>query len=248
MLDRSRPEYQPHVFAGNMWLCAAQHLTQGIGRTASCFTRHIASYHLIERGALWFPAWLSEDTLGADRSGVRRPNLSPAARRYLERLDLTVEDLFHHVLAVLHDPAYRRANAGALRMEWPRIPLPHWDELSAASVSATGQSTGRPQGTPLHSFMGASRRSWRAGRPAPTRDAPTALRANGEDTYRLAARPLAASRPSPPPPPAVANWPRCWTPRHRFPASPPVSFAPRFPPSPCPPPPTATTCPATTSP
>ena len=37
-----------------------------------------------------------------------------------------VEDLFHHVLAVLHDPAYREANAGALRMEWPRIPLPGW--------------------------------------------------------------------------------------------------------------------------
>ena len=32
---------------------------------------------------------------------------------------------------MLHDPAYRNANAGALRMEWPRIPLPHWPELSA---------------------------------------------------------------------------------------------------------------------
>ena len=37
-----------------------------------------------------------------------------------------MEDLFHHALAVLHDPAYREANAGALRMEWPRIPLPGW--------------------------------------------------------------------------------------------------------------------------
>ena len=34
------------------------------------------------------------------------------------------EDLFHHVLATLHDPAYREANAGGLRMGWPRIPLP----------------------------------------------------------------------------------------------------------------------------
>ena len=55
----------------------------------------------------------------------------------------TVEDLFHHVLAVLHDPAYREANAGALRMEWPRIPLPGWpdgnrdgaaDELAASAA------------------------------------------------------------------------------------------------------------------
>ena len=51
--------------------------------------------------------------------------------------------MFHHALAVLHDPAYRQANAGALRMEWPRIPLPGWpdgyspgatDELRASAV------------------------------------------------------------------------------------------------------------------
>ena len=65
--------------------------------------------------------------IGSDDTGPRRhPNLSSAARRYLESLGLSVEDLFHHVLAVLHDPAYREANAGALRMEWPRIPLPGW--------------------------------------------------------------------------------------------------------------------------
>ena len=55
----------------------------------------------------------------------------------------TVEDLFHRVIAVLHDPAYREANAGALRMEWPRIPLPGWpdgsddgaaDELTASAA------------------------------------------------------------------------------------------------------------------
>ena len=39
-----------------------------------------------------------------------------------------MEDLFHHALAVLHNPAYREANAGALRMEWPRIPLPGWPD------------------------------------------------------------------------------------------------------------------------
>ena len=58
----------------------------------------------------------------------RRPNLSPDAETYLERIGADVEDLFHHVLAVLHDPAYREANAGALRMEWPRIPLPGWPD------------------------------------------------------------------------------------------------------------------------
>ena len=47
-----------------------------------------------------------------------------------------VEDLFHHVRAVLHDPAYRQANAGALRVEWPRIPLPGWPDPSSSSTAA----------------------------------------------------------------------------------------------------------------
>ena len=34
------------------------------------------------------------------------------------------------------DPAYREANAGALRMEWPRIPLPGWPDGDAKSASA----------------------------------------------------------------------------------------------------------------
>ena len=74
----------------------------------------------------------------------RRPNLSGAARRYLERLGICVEDLFHHVLAILHDPAYREANAGALRMEWPRIPLPGWpDGTAEGAAEALAQSAAR---------------------------------------------------------------------------------------------------------
>ena len=84
--------------------------------------------------------------IGSDTGAPRnRPNLSGAARCYLERLGLGVEDLFHHVLATLHDPAYREANAGALRMEWPRIPLPDWPAPGTDGVPpVTGQ---RPRPT-----------------------------------------------------------------------------------------------------
>ena len=116
-----------------------------MSQAPSCPTGNtIASYHSIERGALWFPAWLRDDDPELDSGGAqRRANLSPAAQRYLDRLGAGVEDLFHHVLAVLHDPAYREANAGGLRMEWPRIPLPSWpdgdadgagDELAASAA------------------------------------------------------------------------------------------------------------------
>ncbi|WP_419860066.1 type ISP restriction/modification enzyme [Candidatus Palauibacter sp.] len=128
LLDRKRGDYRPHVFDGNQWLSAAQHLRKGVEEPQACFTRHMGSLHVIERGALMFPILLRDDGLGFDTEGSRRANLSAKAKRYLDLVGAGADDLFHHVLAVLHDPAYREANAGALRMEWPRIPLPGWPD------------------------------------------------------------------------------------------------------------------------
>ena len=191
LLDRPRADYRPHVFEGNMWLSAAQHLRKDASEPQTCISEHIASLHLIERTALMFPAWLCDDRIGSDGDRPRNPeswppdhaacgigsnddgpcnpgaelpshpvrrigsdddgprshpNLSGTARRYLERLGLRVEDLFHHVLAVLHDPAYREANAGALAMEWPRIPLPGWPALGNAHTPPTGTAATTDRG------------------------------------------------------------------------------------------------------
>ena len=128
LLTAPAPDYRWHVFEGNMWLSSAQHLRKGASEPQACVTTHIGSFHLIERGAAMFPAWLRHNGIGNNDYMVRRPNLSATAQRYLDRLSARVEDLFHHVLAVLHDPAYRETNAGALRLEWPRIPLPDWPD------------------------------------------------------------------------------------------------------------------------
>ena len=133
LLREKSPHYPPHVFKGNLWISAAQHLRRGAGEPQACFSQYIASRHLIERGTNMFPAWLRDDGEGASRHA----NLSGAARRYIDRLGLGVEDLFHHILATLHDPAYREANAGALRMEWPRIPLPGWPDGDSEDAPAT---------------------------------------------------------------------------------------------------------------
>ena len=135
LLARPRPEYRPHVFDGNIWISAAQHLRKGASEPQACFTEHIGQLHLIERSASLFPAWLREDGIESNDEYARRANLSRVAQRYLDRLGVDVEDLFHHVLAVLHNPAYREANAGALRMEWPRIPLPGWPDGNADGVA-----------------------------------------------------------------------------------------------------------------
>ena len=145
LLDEKRANYRPHIFEGNLWLSAAQHLRKGAEEPQACSTGHMGCSHLIERGANWFPAWLHEVGFGAGFDGSRRANLSMAAERYCNHIGASVEDLFYHVLAVLHDPTYRKSNAGALRMDWPRIPLPGWpdgkaDAATFADLTARGRA------------------------------------------------------------------------------------------------------------
>ena len=136
LLDRPRSDYRPHVFEGNLWLSEVPRLRRDAAEPQAVVTSDLAALHLIEWGASMFPAWLRDDGLGTDGvEEARHQNLSARAQRYLDRLNLGVEDLFHHVLAVLHDPAYREANAGALRMEWPRIPLPGWPDGNAGEAA-----------------------------------------------------------------------------------------------------------------
>ena len=146
LLREKSPSYPEHVFAGNLWFSAAQHLRRGAEEPQACFTSQLASRHLIERGTSMFPAWLQDGGIESDGIGTRRANLTAAAERYLDRLNACVEELFHHVLAVLHNPSYRKANAGALHLEWPRIPMPGWHgcEVEGAAESlARSAATGR---------------------------------------------------------------------------------------------------------
>ena len=136
LLDRPRPDYRPHVFAGNLWLSEVPRLRRDAIEPQAIVTSDLASLHLIEWSASMFPSYLRDDGLGNDIGKSRRPNLTATAQRYLDHLGLGVEDMFHHVLATLHDSTYREANAGALRMEWPRIPLPGWPRGTANGAAA----------------------------------------------------------------------------------------------------------------
>ena len=148
LLDEKRAAYKPNVFEGNIWFSAARHLRKSSAEPQACFTKHMGSLHLIERGALMFPAWIHDENIFS-RNGCcekKRPNLSDEAQRYLERLGLSVEDLFYHVLSVLHDPEYRKTNTGGLKMGWPRIPLAGWPGgkvRNAAETIAQSAQRGR---------------------------------------------------------------------------------------------------------
>ena len=133
-----------HLFDENLWL-----VSQPKPRRDWSPPQIISSMcclDLMDRGANAFPKWLYDHGTESHSNKARHGNLTATAKRYLDHLDANVEDLFHLVLATLHDPAYREANAGALRMEWPRIPLPGWprgEAEGAAEELARSAARGR---------------------------------------------------------------------------------------------------------
>ena len=143
LLDEKRADYRPHIFDANTWLVTQQKPRREWSPPQ--VISHIGCIDLMDRSATCVPVLFGEEGTDNHDAG-HRPNLSGSAQRWLGRLDANVEDLFHHVVATLHDPAYREANAGALRMEWPRIPLPGWpegDADSAATALARSAARGR---------------------------------------------------------------------------------------------------------
>ena len=137
LLEEKRTEYKAQVFEGNAWLAVNKRETQE-GFSHGNLIHHLGGWKLGNWGIHFFPLLLRDDSVGLSRNNTsHRPNLSVVAQRYLTRLDASVEDLFHHVLAVLHDPTYRVTNADALRMDWPRIPLPGWPDGDASEAAET---------------------------------------------------------------------------------------------------------------
>ena len=144
LLDEKRADYKSHVFEGNLWLVTQQKPRRGWSPPQ--VISPIGCLDLMDRSATCVPTLLHSDSIETAGGSGHRANLSPDAQRYLDRLGASVDDLFHHILAVLYDPAYQEANAGALRMEWPRIPLPDWPgggTEGAAEALAESAARGR---------------------------------------------------------------------------------------------------------
>ena len=128
LLDRNRSEYFPQVITENIWFTAAQKLRRDFDPPT--VTKIHGAGHLIERGANLFPVYIKP----FHQRDEYQPNLSKAAADYLARLESDPPTLFHHLVAVLHAPAYCADNAGALKQDWPRIPLPATRERLLASA------------------------------------------------------------------------------------------------------------------
>ena len=144
LLREKSPHYPQHVFEGNIWLVlqkkARPHLSPPL------VISDIGDLNQMNSGVYCVPMWLNNNGFEIAKSEQQhRPNLSSAAQAYLKTSWVSVEDLFYHILAVLHDPTYNQVNADALRSEGPRIPLPGWPDGEAdgaAEVLAASAARG----------------------------------------------------------------------------------------------------------
>lgn len=140
LLDEKRADYVEQISKDNIWLSAVAQNRKSYDPPLVSI-RH-SSRHIIERGANLFPLYLTtqeQRSLFDEPSDDRlRPNLSDAASAYLQRIGAEAPELFYHAIACLHAPAYRAENAGALRQDWPRVPLP-----ASAATLRTSAALGR---------------------------------------------------------------------------------------------------------
>ncbi len=132
LLDRKREDYWPHMFPGNLFISAgARNRKEEFYQPQIAIA--LADHHLVESNVGMFSTYLRHEH-AAGGGEAHRPNLTQSAAAFLSARGLGVEDLFRHTLAILHAPAYRRENASALRMDWPRVPVP--DDTTALTASA----------------------------------------------------------------------------------------------------------------
>ncbi|MDQ2693853.1 MAG: DNA methyltransferase, partial [Pseudomonadota bacterium] len=153
LLDEKRTDYFRQVFIENLWMSAGQRNRKEAFYQPQ-FTALLADHHIVESNVGMFPLYLrplpaagnpaTVDMFAAPEPAEEKTslNLSPAALEYLSTQKSSAEEtdgqvaelLWMHALAVLHAPAYRTENAGALRQDWPRIPLPKSRALLDASA------------------------------------------------------------------------------------------------------------------
>ncbi len=149
LLDEKRSEYFPHVSKDNLWAVSQQKPRREWSQPQAI--RSIGCLDLMDRGASCIPLFLKspknprlllqEPPDLRDLPDGKKLNVSDTTLLYLSKIGTVAnaEDLFYHALATMHASAYSRENAGGLRQDWPRIPLPNSKKLLLDS-SALGRS------------------------------------------------------------------------------------------------------------
>ncbi len=135
LLGEKSPEYYGQVFSGNSWLFTTGR-TRKDAVEPGMLIRHLVDLNLMDSGARGIPAYIRRDAslLEPDAGSGPKENLSERATAYSEQFGAASPILLHHSGAILQSGEYRSENSGALRHDWPRIPLPDSKELLLASA------------------------------------------------------------------------------------------------------------------
>ena len=93
--------------------------------------------HLIERGGNFFPLKFRDDLDSSLQLSDSEPrfNFTSKAASYVRFVEVQGAQLFFHAAAILHAFNFGVENVGALRQDWPRIPLPATRELLEHSAA-----------------------------------------------------------------------------------------------------------------
>lgn len=136
LLDEKRAEYFYQMSHENIWMVTQQKPRREWSKPQSI--QAIGCLDLMDRGASCVPLYLramEDKPASLFRSEQSRKqnvlngllfNISDEALKYLSAIGTLkdTEDIFHHAVAILHAPTYATENSGALRQDWPRVPLP----------------------------------------------------------------------------------------------------------------------------
>lgn len=143
LIDEKRSEFQRQLQTTNTLYIATQKRSRRAW-SSPVVTGGQGDLVLLDPSTAFIPLQVcSSEEDGADlfSSGELsgpQPNLSDRGTAYLANTNGDVGDLFHHCTAILHAPDYRAENGGALRQDWPRIPLPS-DRVRLQASAALGR-------------------------------------------------------------------------------------------------------------
>ncbi|HEY0122594.1 MAG TPA: type ISP restriction/modification enzyme, partial [Rhizobium sp.] len=149
LLSRRSPDLFKSTIHGNAFIEARER------QTGDDFSRGTVVTSLPDNFGNGFSSFFAKYMV--DESGaLSQLNLPRPLLDFATKAAISPEAIFSHVIALLHTPAYRAENIGALRMDWPRVPIPgdagilkHSADLGEAlsllldpETSAPGISTG----------------------------------------------------------------------------------------------------------
>jgi hypothetical protein len=132
LVDRKRPEFMLNTGIQNRFLTAGERNRMGVFYRPQAISV-LGDHHLVESNVSIFPAMVQQDSQNVEA------NVAKSIKTALENRGLTSDDLFNHIVATLNAPAYEALHMDALRVDWPRIPMPGDDDVFRSSAGLGGR-------------------------------------------------------------------------------------------------------------